>query len=309
MPITPVEIGAEKTTLVLIKNADVVRLLNDTLDTSRTMAIPRESDEGPQTRQGMLNEAIGAFSGVPITPTPGPPTLLGSPESAAMGPALMRSMRVELAMPSTGSDYTGPVSGAEVSAEWYEPAYEALAEHGVSPGVRIETDAVQVTITSRTEGAIIGSFTADFDRGSQNTDAMFRGRIEGKFSMGILRDETAGDEQPPEDFTAFLTTDYFIGLARTGMNTGDIGAMLRAQGNELSTSSSGGPPAAGSSSGASGGQGSACRVSRAEFETWFQETYGQVSGLTPSEMREIHDQLLENWTFTEPMICNMMGRS
>ncbi|MBX3477770.1 MAG: hypothetical protein KF910_09185 [Brevundimonas sp.] len=295
LPIVPVEIGSEKTTLVLIKNADVVRMVNDSLDTASLMAVSRENEDGEQA-------AIGA-AGRPV---------LGGPRTAEMGQAMMRSLRVELAMPTLALDHIGPVAGAEVAAEWYEPAYVALAQYGVSPGVRVETDAVQVTITSRNEGAVMGSFSADFSRGSQNVDAIFRGRIEGQFCMGIVHDEPAGDKQAPEDPSAMLPTDFFIGLARAGMSTGDIADALRDavadmrrdEGqDEPPSRSEGGSP--GVSTGATG----TCTITRGEFDAWFQETYGQVSGLSSAQRSEIRGQLLENWTFTEQMICNIMGRS
>lgn len=295
LPIVPVEIGSEKTTLVLIKNADVVRMVNDSIDTASLMAVPRENEDDDQA-------AIGA-AGRPV---------LGGPGTAEMGQAMMRSLRVELAMPTVAQDYIGPVAGAEVAAEWYEPAYVALVEYGVSPGVRVETDAVQVTITSRNDGAVMGIFSADFSQGSQNVDAIFRGRIEGRFCMGVIHDEPAGDRQAPEDPSAMLPTDFFIGLARAGMNTREIVDALREAvadmqdtggGDEPPSSSSGGSP--GGTTGVSG----ACTITRGEFDTWFQDTYGQVSGLSSAQRNEIRGQLLENWTFTEQMICNILGRS
>lgn len=316
VPVIPVEIGSDKTTVVIVKNADLVRLLNDALDTSSAMSIPRESEDGPQLRQGMLDDVLGAFSGVAATPMAGPPTLLGDAQPAAMQEMALRSIRVELAMPTTSPTYVGAVAGCEAAVEWYEPAYEAFAQYGVSPGVRIETDAVQLTITSRNEGAIQGVYSADFDRGSQNTDGIFRGRIEGRFTMAIARDEPAGDEQMPSDMTAFYCTDFFVGMARTGVDTQNIGAMLRAQSGQLSQngSSTGGAATSGSGTsgsgtGASTGGADNCRISRAEFEVWFQETYSQVPNLSRSDLADIRSSLLENWTVTEQYICSTRAGS
>src|SRR5690606_25543916 len=137
--------------------------------------------DGPTRRQGAVANMIGALAGEPTSMGPGVYGL----DATALAATRAMPFQIELTMPAVAPGFVGNVSGGKVAAEWMEPAYVPLARYGVSSGVRMETDAVRVQITSSGDGAILGVFSADFDRGSDNAEAIFRGRIEGRFSAGI----------------------------------------------------------------------------------------------------------------------------
>lgn len=304
-PLVPIEFAAEETRVVLMKDADLVRMLNDALDINDASAIARDRDDGPANRQSAAANVMGAMSGAPFMP--------GSGSISDLAPSLMatvktRPFEIILTIPKIQPGYVGSVSGGHVVAEWYESAYERFAEYGVSTSVELETDAVQVQITSSGDGVILGRFTADFDRGSQNTEATFRGRIEGKFSLGIANDEAAGDQQMPTDPSAAVPTDFFISAARAGMNTQDMAEFFRLQAAEMQASGGSGPPTSRPNVGGARGQAGvldpgSCRVTRAEFDAWFEDLYGSQPMFTPAQRLEMKNQFLSAWEFTEQMIC------
>ena len=302
IPITPVTTGPDGTKIVLIHDADTVRMIGEMIDGNGLLAIERETEE-PRTdpTQNIADLTSRLTGGAGAT---GAGALAGIP------------LKVELTLPRIAPGMVGNLSGASVAAEWAEPAYQPLAQYGVSPGVRIETDAVQVQITSASEGAIIGRFSADFDRGSQNTAAEFRGRIEGRFSAGIIDDEEAGDRTTPDDPSSMVPTDFFIAAARAGMSTREIGEAMREQIDNLEAEAGGSSGSGGGSGGNGGDAGSGvstretrtCRIPRteAEFGPWFQEYYGPVP-MSPADRAALRRSLWDNWEATEQIICASRG--
>jgi hypothetical protein len=308
-PVVPITIDAEEIRIVLNKNADLVRMLNDTLDINTSSAIDRENEEGSSRLQGSAASVMGAISGGEVRPGVG----IGNFDPALVAAAKMRALEITLTIPSVKPGYVGSVSGGRVTAEWHEPAYAPFAEYGVSTSVRIETDVVQVQITSSGDGAILGTFSADFDRGSENTEAIFRGRIEGRFSLGIANDAVAEGHALPEDPSACMPTDFFITSARNGMKTAEMAEFFRQLAAEMGAGlSSGGGGGAGSGGG--GGQGGAggqagvlepggCKVTPAEFDAWFEDLYGSHPMITPAQRAEMKQQFLSTWDYTEQLIC------
>jgi hypothetical protein len=308
-PVVPITIDAEEIRIVLNKNADLVRMLNDTLDINTSSAIDRENEEGSSRPQGLAASVMGAISGGEVRPGVG----IGNFDPALVAAAKMRALEITLTIPSVKPGYVGSVSGGRVTAEWHEPAYAPFTEYGVSTSVRIETDAVQVQITSSGDGAILGTFSADFDRGSENTEAIFRGRIEGRFSLGIANDAVAEGHALPEDPSACMPTDFFITSARNGMKTAEMAEFFRQLAAEMGAGlSSGGGGGAGSGGG--GGQGGAggqagvlepggCKVTPAEFDAWFEDLYGSHPMITPAQRAEMKQQFLSTWDYTEQLIC------
>jgi hypothetical protein len=138
-----------------------------------------------------------------------------------------RGLMITLILPRVEPGTLGPVSGARVRAEWVDPAYNAFARLGVSNTVVLETDAVEAVLTANSEGTLIGTYAANFDAASDNLDRMFRGRVSGKFSTGVIKDE-AREAELPEDKFAIVPTDFFIGAARAGMDTAAMGPMMEA---------------------------------------------------------------------------------
>jgi hypothetical protein len=172
---------------------------------------------------------------------------------------------------------------------------------------------VQVQITSSGDGAILGVFSADFDRGSENTEATFRGRIDGRFSLGIANDAVAEGHALPEDPSACMPTDFFIASARNGMKTADMAEFFRQLAAEMGagmSSGGGGGGGGGGGRGQGGGAGQAgvltpgdCKVTTAEFDAWFEDLYGSQPIFTPAQRAEMKQQFLSTWDFTEQMIC------
>lgn len=303
-PLVPIQIETEETRVVLFKDADLVRMLNNALDINSASAIERESDDGPANRQSAAANVMGAMTGASFRPGAG---VGGDLASSLMAAATTRPFQIALTIPTMQPGYVGSVSGANVIAEWIEPTYARFAEYGVSPSVQIETDAVQVQITSSGDGAILGTFSADFDRGSQNVEAAFRGRIEGRFSLGIANDEAAGDQQMPEDPSSSVSTDFFISAGRAGMSTSEMGEIFRQMAEEMQASGASASPTNGAAGGATGQanvlEPGNCRVTPAEFDAWFQETFGSQPMFTPAQRTEMRNQFLSTWDFTEQMIC------
>lgn len=91
----------------------------------------------------------------------------------------------------------------------------------------LETDAVEAVLTANSEGTLIGTYAADFAAASDNPDRIFRGRVAGKFSTGVVKDE-AHEAELPEDKFAIVPTDFFIGAARAGMDSAAMGLMMEA---------------------------------------------------------------------------------
>lgn len=306
VPLVPIQVEVDETRIVLIKDADLVRMLNTALDINDASAVDRERDDAPPNRQNAAANVMGAMTGAAFRPGAG----LGGDLAASLAASTRhRPFEVSLTFPTVQPGYVGSVSGGKVAAAWTDPAYNRFAEYGVSSSVQIETDAVQVQITSSGDGAILGRFLADFDRGSQNVEAIFRGRIEGRFSLGIVNDEVAGDQQMPDDPSAAVPTDFFISAGRAGMNTQEMGEFFRQQAAELQASST--SAASAGSGGARGASGQAgvlqpgtCRVTAAEFDAWFQEIYGSQPMFTPAQRTELRNQFLSTWEFTEKMICD-----
>lgn len=282
--IVPVQREADATRLTIIKDADVTRMITGMVDITSSMSLKRETDEAE-------------------SPPPTPATI-----AAKMAGGQIQPVRVELEMPRIEPGHLGGVSGAKVAAEWTEPRYAPFAELGVSQNVRIETDAVQVQITSSTEGTMLGTFSADFNQGSQNEDGIFRGRIEGRFSLGIVRD-TEGEEGEEilKNPTAVFPTDFFVIAARAGQDTASMQQAFNNAAGNL-TGQSGGGAAGSGSIGSMGGGGLAetCSppVTRQDFDAFFKARYGTLPGIEASDLAEARAGLLENWELTKGMVCD-----
>ncbi|MGH6977902.1 MAG: hypothetical protein ACRED4_01190, partial [Brevundimonas sp.] len=267
--VLPVERGASETKVTIIKDADLVRMISDMADANALMSVERESDQ-PLRRDATGQELAAA--------------------TARMASGQVSIMTLELTLPRVEPGYVGTVTGAMAAAEWIEPRYAQYASLGVSQGVRIETDAVEVSITSSNEGAILGAFSADFDRGSQNDEALFRGRIEGRFSLGVIRDETQ-DEEMPEDPAAIMPTDFFVVAARAGMDAETLAEALREAASGMAADEGAGeeptaPPVV--SPGALGHYDEECPVplTRDDFERFFQDRFASLPGLSQTQLTQ-----------------------
>ncbi|MBI1407817.1 MAG: hypothetical protein GC145_17015 [Caulobacter sp.] len=294
VPTIQVARDVEKTSAVFMSDADIVRMMTANLDANQLMSVERETDEPPALDTQAQSQKL----------------------MAGLSSGTLRPLSVELELPRVEPDYVGPVSGAKVIAEWSEPKYAAYAQYGVSQAVRIETDAVQVQITSSSEGSILGRFTADFDAGKDNLERIFRGRIEGKFSLGIAIDHAEEDNAVPKDPAALMPTDFFVAAARAGMDGEVLKQALLEAGQQVqsdpegpSVGGTGGGSGSGGS-GAAGGYGSGgstdcpVTVTRADFEPYFQERFGALPGVSKAQLAEMKASMLESWDLTKIYVCD-----
>jgi uncharacterized membrane protein YgcG len=294
VPTIQVARDVEKTSAVFMNDADIVRMMTANLDANQLMSVERETDEPPALDTQAQSQKL----------------------MAGLSSGALRPLSVELELPRVEPGYVGAVSGAKVIAEWSEPKYAAYARYGVSQAIRIETDAVQVQITSSSEGSILGRFTADFDAGKDNLERIFRGRIEGKFSLGIAIDHAEEDNAVPKDPAALMPTDFFVAAARAGMDGEVLKQALQEAGQQVQSDPEG--PSVGGTGGGSGGGGSGgaggygsggstdcpVTITRADFEPYFQERFGSLPGLTKAELAQMKTSMLESWDLTKIYVCD-----
>lgn len=205
-PTIAVERGSQETEITIVQDADLVEFFGAVSDINPAgLSVQRDTDAPPR-RQDIDQ--------------------LGQAALQAARPTSKSRLIITLLLPRTEPGQIGAISGARVAAEWFDPAYAAYEQYGVTQSVTIGTDKVAVNITSNTEGSIVGRFVADFDRSSDNADRIFRGRIEGGFSIGIANDEDQGEGDLPNDGSALMPTDFFIAAARAGFDGATIAAMI-----------------------------------------------------------------------------------
>ena len=292
---TPVGQTSDKLTVTILQDADIVRMMNAPLSMAELMAVERIADE-PKTDLTQL--ALSA-------------NFVGK-----YGPGGKGALTIELNLPRIEPGYSGPVAKGIAIATWREPRYEAFAQYNVSPQVSIETDAVQVFVICTEGGILNGSYTADFNAGSQNSEGIFRGRIEGKFQVIIAKDEAEEDAQWPEDKTAVLPTDFFVSAGRAGMDQKQLAAHLdEAYANmEADIGSGGGGPSGGGGEAGSGNGASAgpayidpenCNITKDEalFNRWFEQNFVNNPSFQGLDLTEMRAEFWNNWELTEAFIC------
>jgi hypothetical protein len=213
-------------------------------------------------------------------------------------------------MPQLEMGYSGPVGNCTVTASWNDPVYRPFEQYGVNTGVTMETDAVQVQVVTTEAGMITGSFTADFNAGSQNTDAAYRGTIQGKFQCGIVRSDDEADEKLPEDLSACLPTDFFVGAARGGADAAMIATAIADAAASAGSPGGGGAPGDDAVAGGGAAQGSVlddkpCSVpkDRALFERWFDKEFVSQGVFSAEDLANMRNAFWETWPLTEQYIC------
>jgi hypothetical protein len=178
----------------------------------------------------------------------------------------------------------------------------------------METDAVQVELTANSEGTLVGTYAADFDAASDNSDRVFRGRISGKFSTGVIKDE-AQDTELPKDRSAILPTDIFIGMGRSGMDVASMRPMLdaamSAAGGDTQGGASGGTPNAAEADmpGAQLLYSPQCPKRsdselRMAIDRYLSNLRDSVPGITPDYLREMREALLADPEAAAMLLCN-----
>ena len=296
VPVVPVEKTRDGVRLTIIKDADMVRMMGTAFDMASAMAVEREADDA---RAPML----------------GDPAVM-----AAMAAKISRDAKtplyLELMMPQLEMGYSGPVGNCTVTASWNDPVYRPFEQYGVTTGVTMETDAVQVQVVTTEAGMITGSFSADFSAGSQNTDAAYRGTIQGKFQCGIVRSDDEADEKLPEDLSACLPTDFFVGVSRAGADTAVIAAAIADAAASAGSPGGGGGPSgtpdadADAVAGDAGAQGGVlddkpCSVpkDRALFERWFDKEFVSQGIFSAEDLANMRKSFWDAWPLTEQYIC------
>jgi hypothetical protein len=288
IPVVATTRGSAETKITMVKNADIVRMMTAMGDVNTLMAIERVTDD----------------------PDPKPDSgAMAAKMSAAMMAGTLNALSVELTLPRIEPDFVGSVSGAKVAAEWHEPRYARYARYGVSPGVRIETDSVKVQVTGSTDSALLGTFAADFDTGSNNQNRAFRGQIEGRFSIGIANDDAQENGELPADPSAMLPTDFFVAAARAGMDSSQIAEMMQEARANLEEEPSPDPVTA---TGASGGvfstgdsQADQClaSVTRADLELYLDQYIRSLPGISAGQIAEIRASMLNDWEGSRYILC------
>lgn len=295
LPQQPTTRSAGEVQITIMQDADFVLLTEQagTLNTS-AIAVQRKTDEPPKDNSAELAKAMQNL------------------QSMAR-PSKKSGLMVTLTMPRVEAGTTGPVSSGRVSAEWVDPVYNSYAKYGVSPSVVLNTDAVQINVTSSTEGTIVGRFVADFDKGSQNSEREFRGKIEGDFSVGIISDDEQGEGDLPEDPTSLLPTDWFIAAARAGIDTATMGQMMldaiSASGDGAGSASPvGGAGTDGGSSRLVGDESVTCDFQsegemRMALDRYLKQFRDSVPGITPEQLRTLREAMLASPETTAGILC------
>ncbi|UIP06688.1 hypothetical protein LY632_13540 [Erythrobacter sp. SDW2] len=294
-PTAPVARGSDDIRITIAQDADLVTMMDLAASNNLMgLSVQRKTDAPPDTRAAEAAKALASL------------------QSMAR-PTRKMGLVVSLVMPRVEPGVVGAVAGGKVGAEWIDPVYVPYAKYGVSSDVSLETDAVQIIITSNTEGTIVGRFVADFDKGSQNTEREFRGKIEGNFSVGIVIDDQQGDGDLPEDPTSLLPTDWFIACARAGIDTATMGQMMR----DAISASDDGSGSAGAFSGSGTDSGSSRLVGedpvtcefkseaemRMALDRYLKQMRETVPGITPEQLRAMREAMLASPETTAAILC------
>lgn len=302
-PTLSVERGIDDIEIAIVQDADLVELVGmATLNgTGSGMEVQRKSERG----QG----GAGAVD----------PARIQALAARASNLSTKKGLMITLTLPRVEPGTLGAVSGARVRAEWIDPAYNAFARLGVSNTVSIETDAVEAVLTANSEGTLIGTYAANFDAASDNPDRIFRGRVSGNFSTGVVKDEAQEAELPENKFT-MVPTDFFIAAARAGMDLATMKPMLDAA---MSAAGDGAEPGGGLSGGAqgafdAGGPGAAIvgdleepqcpqrsdSEARMAIDRYVRHLRDTVPGITPENLRATREALLADPAGSAMILCS-----
>ena len=240
-------------------------------------------------------------------------------------PRGLSQLAIRLGFPRVEPGHRGAVAGGTARASWFEPRYPPLNISDLSGQVAMETDKVDITIVSSTEGALIGTFRADFNGSGLDPDNEFGGIVTGNFSVGIALDESQ-DNVMPVDTAALVNTDFFHVMSMSGM-TGE--QMIEALGglrdtaaeseNSGSSDSSDGGGTQGNPAGA--GQGGAydariagipspeeveaCTtgVTKLDLDRAMRHLHGDLAAQHPDIVRELRETYLADWENTKRLLC------
>jgi hypothetical protein len=297
VPTLAVERGIDDVEITIVQDADLVELVGmaATNGTGSGMEVQRESERGPTGLAAPDPAKIQALA------------------ARASNLSTKRGLMITLTLPRVEPGTLGPVSGARVRAEWIDPAYNAFAQFGVSNTVSIATDAVEAVLTTNSEGTLVGTYAANFDAASDNADRIFRGRISGNFSTGVVNDE-AREAELPEDKLAIVPTDFFIGAARAGMDTAMISQMMENAGanaeGDTSATPSAGPQPVGSSTLLRNDDATPECPTRSDAELrmaldrYLGEFRKTVPGITAENLRAMRDAMLAAPDTTAQILCD-----
>ncbi len=297
-PTLAVERGIDDIEISIVQDADLVELIGiaSLSSTGTGLEIQRDSD--------------GRAAGLASVDTAG----LQARAARVATVTTKSRLIITLLLPRVEPGTLGAVSGARVRAEWIDPAYRPYASLGVPEAVSMETDAVQVMLTSNSEGSLIGTYAANFDAASDNPDRAFRGRISGKFSMGIVKDEAGADGELPKDKTAIMPTDFFIAAARAGFDAAMIGRML----DQAASGAAGGAGEAEPDSGDAGqrnDQGSSQLLGtrpctfrdeaevREYLDLFLKRNLAGAPGVSPAHLAELRRSYLQDPQGLRMMLC------
>lgn len=302
VPMLAVERGIDGIDITIVQDADLVELVAlSTLNASGSgMEIQRKSERGQGGMSALDPARIQALA------------------ARAGNLSTKKGLTITLTLPRVEPGMLGPVSGARVTAEWVDPAYNAFADLGVSNTVSLVTDAVEAVLTANSEGTLIGTYAANFDAASDNPDRIYRGRISGKFSTGVVKDEAQEAELPEEKF-AMVPTDFFIGMARAGMDLASMAPMVDAA---MSAAGDGAEPGGGFDGGAqgdsnAGGTGAAIvgdleepqcpqrsdSELRMAIDRYLRQLRDTVPGMTTENLRATREALLADPTSSAMILC------
>lgn len=299
VPVVPVEKTRDGVRLTIIKDADMVRMMGTALDMASAMAVERDADDA---RAPML----------------GDPAVMAA-MAAKMSRDAKTPLHLELTLPQLEMGYSGPVGNCTVTASWNDPVYRPFQQYGVNTGVTMETDAVQVQVVTSEAGMITGSFRADFSAGSQNTEAAYRGTIQGKFQTSVVRDEDETDEKLPEDPGVCLPSDFFVGAARAGMDQAALAAAIADAAANMSNTddssengiadSADNAAVAGSNAQGDGSNEAVCSIgertpeSRFWYDQWFDQNFKALGIFGPDDLAQLREFYWENWELVEQLYC------
>jgi hypothetical protein len=299
VPTLAVERGIDDVEITIVQDADLVELIGMSVmnGTGSGMEVQRESERGPTGLAAPDPAKIQALA------------------ARASNLSTKRGLMITLTLPRVEPGTVGPVSGARVRAEWIDPAYNAFAQFGVSNTVSIATDAVEAVLTANSEGTLVGTYAANFDAASDNADRIFRGRVSGNFSTGVVKDEAQEAELPEEKF-AMVPTDFFIGMARAGMDLASMMPMLEsamsaaAEGGDGSAAAGADDDGAASPGSLVAGQGPDCTFAdeaemRSYLDRYLRKLRESSPAITQDNLREMRSALLQNPETTRDLLCNL----
>lgn len=253
-----------------------------------------------------------------------PEELVALTQQLAM-PSGLSQLTIRLAFPRVEPGHRGAVHGGKAIASWFEPRYPQLKLVGLGGQVTMETDRLEVTIVSSTEGALIGTFKADFGSGTLDPEQEFGGVVTGNFSVGVALD----DNHPkvmPVDPAALVNTDFFHAMSMSGM-TGEqmIEALGKLRESDGDSDSGTDGPAAGETSGGqeqddrsgksnppavapsvpSQGAIDACArtVTKRDLDQALRHLHGDLAKQNPDIARQLRETYLADWENTKRLIC------